>query len=151
MPGQALEESHHLALSSPVNAAVFSLALVGIGGGGIVRGEVVDQERGFLDGDGVEGGRLELGGRAADVSVDRGIRLGAAVEVFELAEEAVALAVLSAGAAVLGALVVLLDVLEFLFAFLRVPLVPQFGQFPAHQCENFVNSDPLEREKERSE
>lgn len=50
----------------------------------------------------------------------------AAVESFELAEESVVLAVLPAGLPFLGLLVVLVEIFEFLPAFLSAPLVPIF-------------------------
>jgi hypothetical protein len=53
------------------------------------------------------------------------------VERFELGEEAVGLAVLAPGAAFLGALVVLVDVLELLLALLGAPAVAQLRKLPA--------------------
>lgn len=54
----------------------------------------------------------------------------AAVDSFQLTEEAIIFPILPPSLAVLGLLVILVDVLKLLLAFLSVPTVPQLGQLP---------------------
>lgn len=55
---------------------------------------------------------------------------GVILEGLQLIEEAVGLALVLSGPTVLGALVVLEDVLEFLLAFLGTPMIPKLAQLP---------------------
>lgn len=54
----------------------------------------------------------------------------AAVDSFQLTEEAIVFPILPPSLAVLGLLVILVDVLKLLLAFLSVPAVPQLSKLP---------------------